>query len=940
MNHTSLTTTHQVLAVAFSLACPLVFAGTDGYITTSTAAGYSDVGPAAMYAGQSGEQSGINMRESARRIAERDAALQLLQEGRTAYQDGKYSVALEKYRQAWDRVPHAPATRKLQEFIRKSISDASIAVAIEYSKVGRYDDAEQLLLDVLQREPSNTRARKELSLLRDPVRNNPALTPEHVKNVDEVNRLLHLAWGYYELGKYDEAYSEFSSVLRIDPYNEAARRGQEAVSKRRTNYYRAAYDSYRARALAEVDEAWQEQVPTVLEHESGAAADGGARREVSEKQVKISETLNNVHIDRANFDKTLISDVVEFLRGELRKNNTSLNINYQAPSAAALAAAATPAGSAAPSNDEEESDEDEEEEDTGDEGEGTATPAPVASGPVPEPEVTLSLSDVTLRELLQQVCANADCTYVVNDLGVTIYMTSDPASKVLETRFWDNVSPDFFNSGGEEEGGDDEEDAFASSSPQLKKVDPKKRLIEMGVRFDAKGSYAVYNRRMGRLTVRSTPEDLDTVADLIFEDRAKQKCMVKVTTKFVEVTQTNDEELSFDWIVNPFSVSNNGSAYLGGVNGSNSSPTRTYQDFVTGENAGSAFSSHYKGDAGWPVNNNGGLATKGDVVTQGLMTGGLRSGSGAISSSSMDTLLRGGSASSTSLDNAHVAPGILSLTGIYDSGSFQMIMRGLSQKQGVDVMNAPSLVLYPDPDLTVEPGPGSEVHEYIEDSEGTSRIEIVRRFIYPSAFDAPQIPNNTPNNNNNNNYGGSSVPVAAPSNPTEWQTEEVGLVMVLRVTPKLDDNIVRFARFIVRVVDFEGFINYGSPIISGIASTNAIETIVLTDNRIDQPVFSRKMVNTTLAVYDGYTVAIGGMIEDKVQKVEDKVPVFGDLPLIGRFFRSNAESHTRKNLTIFVTADIIDPTGQPVRGTARNADSVNQNAAAPGLFPEDGLVNP
>ena len=66
MNHTSLTTTHQVLAVAFSLACPLVFAGTDGYITTSTAAGYSDVGPAAMYAGQSGEQSGINMRESAR----------------------------------------------------------------------------------------------------------------------------------------------------------------------------------------------------------------------------------------------------------------------------------------------------------------------------------------------------------------------------------------------------------------------------------------------------------------------------------------------------------------------------------------------------------------------------------------------------------------------------------------------------------------------------------------------------------------------------------------------------------------------------------------------------------------------------------------------------------------------------------------------------------
>ena len=935
MNHASLTTTNQVLAVAFSLACPLVFAGTEGYLTTSTAAGYSDVGPAAVYAGQSGEQSGINMRESARRIAERDAALQLLQEGRTAYQEGKYSVALEKYRQAWDRVPHAPATRKLQEFIRKSISDASIAVAIEYSRVGRYDDAEQLLLDVLQREPSNARARKELSLLRDPVRNNPALTPEHVKNVDEVNRLLHLAWGYYELGKYDEAYSEFNNVLRIDPYNEAARRGQEAVSKRRTNYYRAAYNSYRAKALAEVDEAWQEQVPTIVEREGSVATHSTGGKEMTEKQVKINEALDNVHIDRANFDKTYISDVVEFLRGELRKNNmTSLNINYQAPSPEALAAAATPAATPASSEDE-----DSEDEDASDEEEEAApapAPAPVAAGPVPEPEVTLSLSDVTLRELLQEVCANANCTFVVNDRGINIYMANDPASKVLERRVW-QVPPVFFTSDESEEGGDEEEDAFASTA-RTSKIDPKKTLIQAGVRFDAKGANAVYNKRLGKLTVVSTPEDLDAVEEAIFEFNSRKPRMVKVTTKFVEVTQTNDEELSFDWVVNPFSVSNDGSTYLGGVNGYNSTPTRTYRDFVTGSDAGSAFSSHYKGDAGWPVNNNGGLASNNDVVTQGLMTGGLRSGSGAISSSSMDALLRGGSASATSADNSHVAPGILSLTGIYDSGSFQMIMRGLSQKQGVDVMNAPSLVLTPGMD--VSPAPQSDVHEYIEDQDNSSRIEIVRRFIYPSAFDPPQIPNNTPNNNNNNNNGGSSVPVAAPSNPTEWVTEEVGLVMVLMVQPELSDNIVRFGRFIVRVVDFEGFINYGSPIISGIASTSVIETIVLTDNRIDQPVFSRKMVNTSLALYDGYTVAIGGMIEDKVQKVEDKVPVFGDLPLVGRFFRSNAESHTRKNLTIFVTADIIDSTGKPVRSVAEDAASASQSAAAPGLFPEDGLVTP
>ena len=99
------------------------------------------------------------------------------------------------------------------------------------------------------------------------------------------------------------------------------------------------------------------------------------------------------------------------------------------------------------------------------------------------------------------------------------------------------------------------------------------------------------------------------------------------------------------------------------------------------------------------------------------------------------------------------------------------------------------------------------------------------------------------------------------------------------------------------------------------------------------------MVNTTLSLYDGHTVAIGGMIEDKVQKVEDKVPVFGDLPLIGRFFRSNAESHIRKNLTIFVTADIIDATGKPVRNRGAETNPAENSAAAPGLFPEDGLAN-
>jgi len=117
-----------------------------------------------------------------------------------------------------------------------------------------------------------------------------------------------------------------------------------------------------------------------------------------------------------------------------------------------------------------------------------------------------------------------------------------------------------------------------------------------------------------------------------------------------------------------------------------------------------------------------------------------------------------------------------------------------------------------------------------------------------------------------------------------------------------------------QVVEFEGFINYGSPIqstatnpITGITTTN-----VITPNVINQPVFSTRKVTTSVSVYDGQTVVIGGLMREDVQKTEDKVPIIGDIPLVGRAFRTNTEQHTKKNLVIFVTAKIITPAGLPL----------------------------
>ena len=927
MNHTPLINSKRTMILAaIAVSCPFAQASTAGYISTSSAAGTSQVGPTAVYSGDS--QDSINQREAARRKAKTNEALELLQQGRTSYSQKEYVQALEKYEAAWKVVPKAPATQKLQEFLVKSIGDASIAVAIEYSRIGRYDEAEQLLLGVLERDPNNKRARQQLSDLRDPVRNNPALTPEHVKNVEEVNRLLTLAYGNLDLGKYDAAYDEFNRVIKIDPYNTAARRGQEAISKRRINYYKAAHDSYRAKALAEVDAIWEEQLPQEL---PVLELGGTETVATSEGVLRNRDNLVALKIASVNFEDTPMADAIDFLRAEARKNGMQMNFVFEK--------AQTPAPVAAPastsSDDEEEYDEEDEEEE--EEDEAPAAPTAVYTPPPPAVISSLQMSDVTAADLLARMCSQAHCEYRVEDNAVVVYQKGAAAQK-MERRTWP-VRPSFFAGSSDEASDDEEDDDFASgsSSRRARKIDAKASLIDMGVNF-TQGSSAKYSPVTGVLTVYNTPDELDAVEEAINKFRQDMPKMVKVSAKFVEITQTNEEELSFDWVVNPFSVSDSGRTYIGGVNGSNSLPNRLVENFVS--TGGTAYGNNYGGSGSWPISSTRTLSSTRDTITNGLVTGGLRSGSGAITSGALQNLITSGSAGKSA--TASVAPGVMSLSGIYDSGSYQMIMRGLSQKKGVDVMSAPSLVISGDEPMDYAPAPDPLASDQ-NDETGCAKIEVVRRFVYPTEYDEPQIEstgNGNNNNNNNNGYSG-SMPVAAPANPSAWGVEEVGVVLRFQIEPLKDGDgdIVRFKRFEIKVVDFEGFVNYGSPITAGIANANTIEHIVLTDNRIDMPIFARRYINSNPCVYDGHTIAIGGMIQDEVQKVEDKVPVFGDLPLIGRLFRSNAESHIRKNLMVFVTADIIDPFGKPMRKreTGTSSDSAS---SVPGLFPDDGLVNP
>jgi general secretion pathway protein D len=75
------------------------------------------------------------------------------------------------------------------------------------------------------------------------------------------------------------------------------------------------------------------------------------------------------------------------------------------------------------------------------------------------------------------------------------------------------------------------------------------------------------------------------------------------------------------------------------------------------------------------------------------------------------------------------------------------------------------------------------------------------------------------------------------------------------------------------------------------------------------PSFTIRQVLTTVNIWDGQTVMLGGLVSSSTQTEKDKVPVVGDLPIVGRLFQSQMKVAVKKNLMIFVTATIVDPAG-------------------------------
>jgi general secretion pathway protein D len=111
-------------------------------------------------------------------------------------------------------------------------------------------------------------------------------------------------------------------------------------------------------------------------------------------------------------------------------------------------------------------------------------------------------------------------------------------------------------------------------------------------------------------------------------------------------------------------------------------------------------------------------------------------------------------------------------------------------------------------------------------------------------------------------------------------------------------------------------------------------TTVTVPSGFFQPIFSVREIKTKVAVWDGATVVMGGLTREEMKRVNDKVPLLGDIPMFGRLFRSEGESSQKRNLLVFVTANLVSPGGslkkQQVRGVTPNSLFQNPTIVTPG----------
>jgi general secretion pathway protein D len=410
----------------------------------------------------------------------------------------------------------------------------------------------------------------------------------------------------------------------------------------------------------EVDKAWELSVPAgVPTFDTTVNRPPGATDGV----VVINAKLRNIIIPKIDFEDRTVEEAIDYLRlraaeldvSELDPAKKGVNLVIRRPKGNTLGGGEAPA-----------------------EGElGAGENLLGGGGDLGAARIDeLRLRNVPLGVALKYICDKTKLRFKVDDFAVTLVPITEEGDDMFPRTF--RVPPDFVSklmAGSTGTGAPAEADPFAAAggggglSDTLKERPPIIDLLKSsGIKFP-EGSAATLGSA-GTLLVTNTAAELDKVEQLVNLHMDGEPKQVKITTKFVEITQENSDELGFDWVISP--IGGSGGNIFGTAGTVGTGAVRTAADFIN------------------PIAGNlipGIPSSPGTAVTN-TPTAGLRSGDYAVNRNSINAILNN---PDRSAQNPSVAPGILGVTGLFSDGQVQMIMRGLAQKKGSDLMTAPSV---------------------------------------------------------------------------------------------------------------------------------------------------------------------------------------------------------------------------------------------------------
>lgn len=476
--------------------------------------------------------------------------------------------------------------------------------------------------------------------------------------------------------------------------------------------------------------------------------------------------------------------------------------------------------------------------------------------------VVLTLRDLSLGQILDWVTQQAGFQYDIEKDTIVVRKAMDNSVASMDTLDFPLPTSTVMRMIGFKaavgESGDSDNPfggggGAAAGAGDGKEEAIKNFLVKAGVEFGPGATVAFDG---SKLWVTNTRRNLDKVRNILL--RYSETKQVEIEAKFMEVNQGVLKELGFNWNVSRKNADGSYSTLFSTVGRNTTGLISTYNNrtlanSITSASAGST-----------PIT----ILKPGNEVTPDVPNPYTVNPVVPILPSTINMASGAAQAANTVL-------------GVINGYDVSLIVNALEQRQGSDLLCAPKVTVI---------------------SGSTASITVSQRMRYPESWGDVQ-----------SNVGSSSVSVGdtqtssagvtiTPGTPQDFTSVDVGVSM--EVTPNVEEDDSINLVLNPNVTEFEGFMEYG-----GVAVAISSGTTVTVPSGFIQPVFSVREVKTTVTVFDGATVVMGGLTREEVRTINDSVPILSDIPWIGRLFRSKGESRQKRNLLIFVTANRISPGG-------------------------------